>query len=156
MYLKSRQTKRLRHTAHSSTDVNQCALIYCSWGFGSGRQVVIDGIVEVKLQTEWGPPHLFCTILGCEHCSPQREASWSARCKFCLEFISIWVYSPILQCCKSKVCTLMLKNIACVNSLVNGVGMISVSVMKIYEVCLVMMLARRQIVMEPLWPDDCV
>jgi len=66
------------------------------------------------------------------------------------------VYSPILQCCKSKVCTLMLKNIACVNSLVNGVGMISVSVMKIYEVCLLMMLARRQIVMEPLWPDDCV
>lgn len=65
-------------------------------------------------------------------------------------------YSPVLQCCKSKACTLMLKNIVCVNSLVNRVGKISISVMKIYEVCLLMMLARRQIVMEPLWPDDCV
>lgn len=50
----------------------------------------------------------------------------------------------------------MLKNTVCVNSLVNGVGKISVSVMKIYEVCLLMMLACRQIVTEPLWPDDCV
>lgn len=50
----------------------------------------------------------------------------------------------------------MLKNIACVNSLVNRVRKISISVMKINEVCLLMMLARRQIVMEPLWPDDCV
>lgn len=65
-------------------------------------------------------------------------------------------YRPLLWHCKSKGCTLMLKNIVCVNSLVNGVGKISVSVMKIYEVCLLMMLACRQIVMEPLWPDDCV
>jgi len=50
----------------------------------------------------------------------------------------------------------MLKSTVCVNSLVDGVGKVSVSVMKIYEVCLLMMLARRQIVMEPLWPDDCV
>lgn len=73
-----------------TTDVNQCALIYSSWGFGSGRQAVVDGIVKVKLQTEWGPPHLLCTILGCEHWFPQSKASWSARCKCCLEFISIW------------------------------------------------------------------
>lgn len=50
----------------------------------------------------------------------------------------------------------MLKNTVCFNSLVSEMGKINLEVMKIYEVCFLMMLACRQIVVEPLWPGDCV